>query len=319
MPTHNTAPTRNTVLTQNTSVIEAARAWHASMPPETYAATTLRTYRSAIECYIGRHQVAQMSLDEANKVLVLEPWLHDVARAHGRASARTARKMMSGTLHYALLAGAVEINTAAQIRPLRAGFKESTRPREADRSLTNDERDYLVDFVRRHPLAQRHDLSDLVAFMAGTGARISEALEIRWDDVIDADTDNATVHLRGTKTVSSDREVPLAPWAAEILRARRLGLEIVAPEHVVFTSARHADPTKPRNLHSTIRHLRVVFDDAGLPWATSHTFRHTVITRIVESGFDIGLAADFAGHASINTTQGYIGRHRDITAVAAVL
>ena len=203
-------------------------------------------------------------------------------------------------------------------------LKHEREHRQTDRSFTESERLRLLSVIDRHPSARRLDLVDLMAYMIGTGVRISEALGQRWEDVA---LDTGAVHVRGTKTRFSDRVIYLPDWlrerlAARLVRLRREGLHDGTPPtgaDVVFHSPGTGDRTRPRNRDNAIKRIRHILDDAGFEWATSHSFRHTAITRILEAGFDIGIAADHAGHADVRTTQAYIGRKRDTSLAARAL
>jgi integrase len=176
-----------------------------------------------------------------------------------------------------------------------------------------------------HPTAVRHDIADLLWFLDGTGVRISEALAVRWDDL---DLETGALHVRGTKTDLSDRYLTMPTRLCDRLsaRLRRLkaqdkanGVVGLAGRGVVFQSPGTADRERPRNRYNTIKLVRRILDAAGMPWATSHAFRHAVITRIVEAGQDVGRAADQAGHSDLRTTQAYIGRKRDTSGLRDVL
>lgn len=61
--------------------------------------------------------------------------------------------------------------------------------RNTTRALTRDERQALLTFAAEDEASVRREVADLLWWMAGTGVRISEALEQRWEDV---DLDAAT-------------------------------------------------------------------------------------------------------------------------------
>ncbi len=63
-----------------------------------------------------------------------------------------------------------------------------------------------------------------------------------------------------------------------------------------------------------------VFERAGYPGITSHTFRRTVATLMDEAGLSARAAADQLGHAKISMTQDhYFGRPVAPTGAARVL
>ena len=140
--------------------------------------------------------------------------------------------------------------------------------------------------------AREFDLVDFVHFLAGTGARHSEALALRWGDMILADDRGellavGEVHIRGTKTARSDRSVAMPEWLTTRLRDRA---ERFDTEGLVFhTPGRWGTASREeRDRRNVTRHLRVILNDAGMPWATAHTFRTTV--------GDLVTGVDTAGH-----------------------
>ncbi len=166
------------------------------------------------------------------------------------------------------------------------------------------------------PEALLADVVDLVRFLADTGARIGEALAVSWDDVVLSDDHTSTtVHLRGTKTVTSDRTLTLPPWLSEALAPRHaLGVDL---SRLVFSGPRSGELRDTRN---TTRYIRELFRRAGYGWATPHSFRRTVATLIDTELGSIGLAANVLGHADASTTaRFYINRKSDTSAAAAVL
>lgn len=163
------------------------------------------------------------------------------------------------------------------------------------------------------PLAKVTSCSDLVWFLAGTGARISEGMAVLWSDV---DLDAGTVFIRGTKTAASRRLLSLPPW----LRDRLLLRAEHGVHGLVFPSPGIGDRTKIRDKRNVSRVFREVFDEAGFPWATSHTLRRTVATLLGEAGLPLVAAADQLGHKNPSmTAQIYLGRKGDLTAAGAVL
>jgi integrase len=85
---------------------------------------------------------------------------------------------------------------------------------------------------------------------------------------------------------------------------------------VVFTS-----PTgRLRDPGNTQADLRDVYERAGYPDITSHTFRRTVATLMDRAGLTARAAADQLGHAKVSmTTDRYYGRRVVATGAAGVL
>lgn len=52
------------------------------------------------------------------------------------------------------------------------------------------------------------------------------------------------------------------------------------------------------------------FKTAGIEGARSHSGRHTLITKLIDDGYDIASIARLMGHSDVNTTMGYIHSNR---------
>jgi integrase/recombinase XerD len=57
---------------------------------------------------------------------------------------------------------------------------------------------------------------------------------------------------------------------------------------------------------SVARFLTLLYREAGVASASSHSGRRTLITGLAERGIDLKAIAEIAGHASIRTTAGYV-------------
>jgi integrase len=172
------------------------------------------------------------------------------------------------------------------------------------------------------------DLVDFIDMMLASGLRIGEAAAVTRPAL---DLDAGTVEVRGTviridgegliikakpKSKSGWRVVELPQWAVTMLR-RRLAAGAADNEwEVVFTSP----SGMLRDPSNTQADLRDVFDRAGYPDITSHTFRRTVATLMDEAGLSARAAADQLGHAKVSMTQDhYYGRRVAKTGAADVL
>ncbi|HEY6797995.1 MAG TPA: site-specific integrase, partial [Kineosporiaceae bacterium] len=177
------------------------------------------------------------------------------------------------------------------------------------------------------PKAVAWDLPDFADMMMATGLRIGETSAITWPAL---DLDAGMVEVRGTvirikgeglvikpkpKSKSGWRTIELPGWAVTMLR-KRLAEYVPNEWDAVFTSAtgRLRDPS------NTQGDLRAVFDAAGYPEITSHTFRRTVATLMDKAGLSAREAADQLGHAKVSmTTDRYYGRRTRSTGAAKVL
>ena len=279
---------------------------------------TLTQYREAVERHIDGSDIANLSLAEVNRVAVLERFLQDVADTKGLGSAKTARTVLGSILGMAVRHEALDGNRMRDAQPPRQGATRATG-HDVQRAFTAEELRDVCSKAAKDEGAKANDIVDLIYLLSGTGARISEALAVRWDDV---DLDEATVKIRGTKTAGSNRVVSVPRWLVERLRSRRAargawGLVFPTPE--VRRGGRKTDPQQPRDRRDVTRKLRATLDAAGYPWATAHTFRRTVADLVSEAAGPTE-AANMLGHARPSMTlDKYTDRRQATTAGAAAL
>jgi integrase len=140
----------------------------------------------------------------------------------------------------------------------------------------------IVKNVSEAGARQSKDCAHLVRFLAYSGARISEANSVRWQD---CDWEKQRLAIPGTKSASSDRVIPLFPPLAELLkemRARR-GHEPADGAILRVQECKGA--------------LRSACQAASVKPITHHGLRHLFATRCIESGVDIPTVSRWLGHA----------------------
>ena len=118
----------------------------------------------------------------------------------------------------------------------------------------------------------------LFGFMAHTGLRVGEAIGLRWKHV---DLSGRRVLVRERfyrgdwnepKSEFGVRDVPITEAMAEALGARWRNERPESGEVLVFGSA-NGTPLNVANLYNRV--YKKPAKDAGVPWATFHTLRHT--------------------------------------------
>lgn len=284
------------------------------------APSTIAQYEGNVSRYIKGSTIAGLTLREANAVGILRSYFQGLADGHGFGAADAARKVLAGVLGMAVTDGALPGNALRDVK--RISKPRATADAPADetahdtrRAFTRAERARLLEVADRHPREASQDVSDLIHFLAGTGVRLGEALECTsWGDV---DLEAGTVLVRGTKTRSAHRTLTLPGWLVERLE-RRANLH--GTEGLVFGVTRYESKIgKPRDKRNITRLIEQRCDAAGLPWATSHTFRRTVATLMDEAGAPLAEIANQLGHADTNTTAGYLGRRQAPTRAASIL
>lgn len=142
----------------------------------------------------------------------------------------------------------------------------------------------------------------LAQFLVDTGARVGEALQLRWCDVADG-------HATFWETkANTPRTVPLTNRALSVIEQRR-GEIPLGP----FSDVRYANF---RNAWLKARKRAGLGSD---PQIVPHILRHTCASRLAQNGVDIKRIQEFLGHKSLTMTLRYAHlapRHLDVCAEA---
>ncbi|MEY4493135.1 MAG: tyrosine recombinase XerD [Actinomycetota bacterium] len=145
----------------------------------------------------------------------------------------------------------------------------------------------------------------LLELLYGTGARISELINLNVDDVshLSVDTPILKLHGKGDK----QRLVPVGRPAmkaleAYLVRARPVLAKGGKGTPALFLNARGGKLSR----QSAWQILQDAADRAGLSGKVSpHTMRHSFATHLLENGADVRVVQELLGHASVTTTQIY--------------
>jgi site-specific recombinase XerD len=141
----------------------------------------------------------------------------------------------------------------------------------------------------------------LFTFLYNTGARISEALQLRPQDLLDR-----AIHLRGKGR--KDRMVPVWPRTERRLR-QWCKTDSVASDQLIFTN-RNGEPLSRDGvafrLALAVRKAAVHCPTLNKRRITCHTFRHSCAMSLLQAGVALEVIALWLGHAKPMTTHGYI-------------
>ena len=266
-------------ITRTMPLLEAGECWleQIARPDSGLSARTIADYSWTWQKYVdsATSSLRGLTLEQANDPQRLRGFLQRVA---GDVSV-TAKK--------ARTCRTIGCRTEASEGDPVEGSGLHTRPR----------RDPSRDRSKRRATA------DLIAFLAGTGARIDEARRVRWQDV---NLDRGRVYLRGTKSETSDRWLNLPDWLVEQLAARAADC---GAEGYVFAAPAQRDPERVWDQSNSAGAVRAALDDCGLTWAVPHTFRRTVATLLDQANLPIARIADQLGHSDVSmTARVYLGR-----------
>ena len=225
------------------------------------------------------------------------------------SSAARAVVAVRGLHRFAARDGIVADDVARAVRP-------PAPPRRLPKAISVDDVERLLEAAGFDgtPLALRDRA--LVEVLYGTGARISEAVGLDVDDLLDRDA----VVLRGKG--GKERVVPVGSYARKavddyLVRARPALAAGGRGTARLFLNARGGALSR----QSAWTILRVAAERAGLETEISpHTLRHSYATHLLDGGADVRVVQELLGHASVSTTQVYtlvtVDRLREVYATA---
>lgn len=147
-------------------------------------------------------------------------------------------------------------------------------------------------------------LRQWAGFAVETGMRRKEIRSLKWPDVHFDPVGEARcgyVHVRGTKSRSSKRNLSLTATAQMILLRQK---QISQCEHVFVSDQDH---TKPASISAVNHAHERVREVLGLPAEfVLHSLRHTFGTRLGEAGADAFTIMRLMGHSSVTISQRYV-------------
>ena len=275
---------------------------------------TIRHYRETYLRYVDvpGSSLRGLSLEQVNDPQRIRAFLVTIADTRGTQSSRITKTVLSSILNLAVDSGVLMLNVARTVSPVTSQVPPKETLRDTDRSFTVEELSLLLRHaeelaaelgLRATSTRKRQAVVDLVSFMAGTGVRIGEARGFLWEHI---DLESGTADVEGTKTKASRRRVTFPAWLAERMRERA---ERVGATGLVFHAPHLVTEKKEWDQSNCSNAVAVVIKGAGMGWATPHSFRRTVATRLHDNDVPLVRIADQLGHANPRMTlERYIGR-----------
>lgn len=144
----------------------------------------------------------------------------------------------------------------------------------------------------------------LLLFLYNSGARVSEAAGVRWDDLQLAPSRQVRLRGKGKK----ERLLPVWRETADALHRLRGVANSDDHQHVFLN--RHGQPlTRDGIAYILDKHVSAVTRDRPTlahKRITPHVMRHSCAVALLQSGADVTVIRDYLGHASVATTDRYI-------------
>jgi len=221
----------------------------------------------------------------------LQRTLDAIAAENGPGEAKKARAVLSGMMGLAARSDAVKTNPVRELAPIQAKAVGAT-------PVPLGELPELLERISGDERMRSADLVDLVAFIAGTGVRISEAIDLDGLDVViiapaGVPTIGAVVTVRKSKTNAGERRITVPAAVATMLAGRELGERPLFPTPL----------GKRRDRRNTAADWQAVRERLELPDYTFHSFRKTVATALDQAGLSARDIAEYLGHANPSLTM----------------
>src|SRR3989338_505916 len=188
----------------------------------------------------------------------------------------------------------------ALCRQQRPGSRRVVRPHPSNRIKEGDAASNRMAVADRRTSQGRREYA-LLLFLYNTGARVSEAVQLRVRDLNLARArgghDLATLLGKGGKV----RQCPLWPETEQILTAEIHGR---AADAAVFVS-RLGEQFTRFGVYRLIERCALQVPQLAKRTITPHVIRHTTACHLVQAGVDINTIRAWLGHVSISTTNIY--------------
>lgn len=296
-------------ITGATRVALVVERWLADVEGSERAHSTKKLYRDVARGHVVP-AVGALRVREA-RVAALEAVLAELVAARGPAVGKIARTVLTGSLAIAVRHGAIETNPVRELSPVRQARREV-------RALDVEQVRALRTDLAADARALAVDLPALLDLMLGTGARIGEALALRWADV---DLPGATVSLTGTVVrLSPAGGAPGALIRQDTTKGHRprallvptFTLAALAGQRERHPGADLVFPSAAGGLRevATVQRQWRVWRQRHPAWTTVtfHDARRAVAT-VIDRGAGIDAAAAQLGHASSRVTaERYVAR-----------
>ena len=223
-------------------------------------------------------------------------FLGSLMEGEAAVSKSSAARMLSSVrgFHRFLLAeGAVPVDVAADVKPPKL-------PMSLPKAITIAQMESVLAATDGEEHQQLRDKA-LLELLYATGARISEAVALNVDDVLDGDV----VRLFGKG--NKQRVVPVGSYARAAIEAYLVRVRPVFSARGAATPALFLGSRGQRmSRQNAWIIIRAAADRANLGIEISpHTFRHSFATHLLAGGADVRVVQELLGHASVATTQIY--------------
>lgn len=241
-----------------------------------YSENTIENYASQVRLFLSHFNSSATKPSEISEKQIKE-WLLLAKSINGRKHRISAVK-----LFYRLT-----INQPLKFRHIEYPKSERRLPRVIDK-------EFLID--RIHAIENLKHKS-IIALAYSTGMRVSEVCNLK---IADIDSQRMIIHIKNAKG-RKDRIVPLSQFMLDTLRSY---YKMYKPKEYLFNGQFDLQYS-PRSCNEIVKKY--------LGEATHfHLLRHSSFTALLESGTDLRIIKELAGHSNVKTTEIYTHVSRNL-------
>ena len=174
--------------------------------------------------------------------------------------------------------------------------------------------EYVINQLRTH----LHDLPEwmqhFIVILMETGRRVSEVCSLSYD-CLESDGDNDLLMRVSEKKLSRVRLIPVSKACIDAIRAQQALVSTETPSTYLFpsrTSSKSPTVSAP-HINRALNRLandKKIKDNNGVIWRfSSHQFRHTIGTKMINAGVPQVMVQHYLGHESPEMTARYAHIH----------
>jgi integrase/recombinase XerD len=222
---------------------------------------------------------------------MIETWILDLKKERNLATTTlpNIRCAANQFFQFVVLSGGLTINPVAKVK---VKIDRDEIPKRRRVILSEAEINKLNGLLSIHSPTR---VAPIVKFLSETGARLGEALNLRWEQV---NFENGTVQFLRTKN-TRDRLIQVTPEVLELLRSLRN-----ESSHVFLNM--HGTPWAKGQYEKQYSTVKKKFA-LGVYW-NNHNLRHSFAANYLKSGGDIVQLQYHLGHQDLAMTVGLYGR-----------
>ncbi|MEK4627353.1 MAG: site-specific integrase [Solibacillus sp.] len=269
---------------------------------------TIGIFKNHLLPALGQYKIDKMNVDICQH--------HVDAWAKKLVNFRMVKSYAAKVMDFAIKRGYIQTNPFTLI-DMPKGSKKSRADKE-DKIENFYTREQLIKFLKCMEQENNYKAFALFQLLAYSGMRKGEALALTWKDInfktneihinkaLSRGKDNKR-YVKDTKTGDS-RFIKMDTRTMNILSEWKklqkkeyfaLGVNTTQPKQLVFSNENNdlMQPTKTRTW------LEQILKKYDLPKITTHGFRHTHCSLLLEAGVNIKEVQDRLGHSDIQTTM----------------